>query len=274
MTTPRYFSIICGLVLAAPPLFAQAAAATDRVSGAWTGYMRPSSAPEEDLSQRAITVELKLGSGSTLTGTVTGPPDPGVIRSGTFDPATGALTFDVTVDGEGSPFTFEGTVVRGTVTGRVSHGSERGVFMLTKAGAPSAPAGDTMTVGALRYGLREVGGWVSKSADLVPADKYSYRPTASVRTFGQQIAHVADSYIYYCGRAAGKNVQWSDGIEKGPTDKATLLPKLRQAYDACTATYGGTPMIGPAMANIAHTNLHYGNMITYMRMLGLTPPSS
>lgn len=28
------------------------------------------------------------------------------------------------------------------------------------------------------------------------------------------------------------------------------------------------------MGNVAHSSLHYGNAITYLRMLGLKPPSS
>ena len=72
--------------------------------------------------------------------------------------------------------------------------------------------------------------WVTKSADLVPGAKYTYRPAPTVRTFGELVAHVADSYHYYCGRAAGKNVEWSDAIEKGKTDKATVVPKLKERF--------------------------------------------
>jgi uncharacterized damage-inducible protein DinB len=135
------------------------------------------------------------------------------------------------------------------------------------------PAGNDATA-ALRKSFGEVSGWITKAADLVPADKYTYRPTPSVRTFGQLIGHVADGYNYYCGRAAGRNVQWSDAIEKGNTDKATLVPKLKQSADACTAAYGGTGQAGALIENVGHTSLHYGNIITYMRMLGMVPPSS
>lgn len=115
---------------------------------------------------------------------------------------------------------------------------------------------------------------VTKSADLVPADKYTYRPAASVRTFGQLIGHIADSYNYYCARAAGRNVEWADPVEKGPADKATLVLKLKQAADACTTAYTGTGKSGDLVENVGHTNLRYGNIITYTRMLGLVPPSS
>ncbi|HEX6052224.1 MAG TPA: DinB family protein [Gemmatimonadaceae bacterium] len=128
---------------------------------------------------------------------------------------------------------------------------------------------------ALRKGFTDVSGWVTKAADLVPPDKYAYRPVGTVRTFGQLVAHVVDSYAYYCAQASGRNVEWSDPAEKGETTKAALAPKLEQATDACQAAYAsGTGVAGPLVENVGHTNLHYGNMITYLRMLGLTPPSS
>ncbi len=140
------------------------------------------------------------------------------------------------------------------------------------AGAQQPPAGE-MAKGFL-HGFTEVSGWVTKAADLVPADKYSYRPVASVRTFGQLIGHIADGYNYFCATASGKKVQWSDAIEKGTTDKAALVQKLKQSTAACNAAYVATAQSGQLVNNIAHTNLHYGNISTYMRMLGLTPPSS
>lgn len=128
---------------------------------------------------------------------------------------------------------------------------------------------------ALKKGFTEVSGWVTKAAELVPPDKYTYRPTPTVRTFGQLVAHLVDSYAYYCALASGRNVEWADPAEKGPTDKAALAPKLKQATDACTVAYASSSgAVGPLVDNVGHTNLHYGNMITYLRMLGLTPPSS
>ena len=129
---------------------------------------------------------------------------------------------------------------------------------------------------AARHGYAEVSGWIAKAAAAVPSEKYSYRPAPSVRTFGELVAHITDGQNFFCGRAAqGKKVQWSDATEKGKHDKAALAAKLKQSVDACNAAYASNKSnIGELMANIAHDNLHYGNIITYMRMLGLTPPSS
>lgn len=127
----------------------------------------------------------------------------------------------------------------------------------------------------VRNGFNEVNDWVTKAADMVPAEKYNYRPVDTVRTFGQLIAHVTDSYNYFCARGAGNKVEWSDAVEKGATDKDTLLPKLKEAVGKCNAAYGsGNGQLRPLFVNVGHTSLHYGNIITYMRMMGLKPPSS
>jgi hypothetical protein len=160
----------------------------------------------------------------------------------------------------------------------VSSANQSGNFKITKSAGDSVgpqQSGANDTAAALRYGFGEVSGWVTKSADLVPADKYDYRPTPTVRTFGQLIAHIADAQNYYCARAVrGRNAQWSDAVEKGSLDKATLVQKLKQSIDACNAVYGGSGDLGSLLGNLGHTSLHYGNVVTYMRMLGLTPPSS
>ena len=127
----------------------------------------------------------------------------------------------------------------------------------------------------MRNGFNEVNDWVMKAAEMVPADKYSYRPVDTVRTFGQLIAHITDSYNYFCAHGVGNKVQWADPIEKGATDKDTLLPKLKEAVGKCNTAYSsGNAQLRPLFTNVGHTSLHYGNIITYMRMMGLKPPSS
>jgi uncharacterized damage-inducible protein DinB len=127
----------------------------------------------------------------------------------------------------------------------------------------------------LRGGFAEVSDWIARAAELVPADQYGYRPVSTVRTFGQLVGHMADSYNYYCALGAGRDVEWTDPIEKGSQDKASLLRKLKEASDACTTVYAGpSGRVQPLMVNAAHSSLHYGNMVTYLRMMGLVPPSS
>jgi uncharacterized damage-inducible protein DinB len=146
--------------------------------------------------------------------------------------------------------------------------------LLLSTGSVRAQQPDANAMGPmLGKTFAELSGWVLKAAEIVPADKYSYKPAPTVRTFGEQLGHIADGSNYFCGRAAGKKVQWSDAIAQGKTDKATVVPKLKEALDACSAAHG-TGQLGMLIQNYGHVNLHYGNMVTYMRMLGLVPPSS
>jgi len=265
--------VACCTLLWTNALAAQAPATADPISGKWTGAMGPGATPGFH-----VTFDLKFDGKAAVTGTLSGLPTPGEIRSGSFDPSTGALKLEAApTDGAPLRLVLEGTVVAGTATGRVTGDNQVGTFILTKSdgaptGAQQAATGDA--VAALRRNFAEVSGWIARAADLVPADKYTYRPAPTVRTFGQLIGHIADGLNYYCARAGGRNVEWSDPIEKGSTDKAALAPKLKQSIDACNAVFGGSGQVGPLTDNVAHTSLHYGNVITYLRTMGLTPPSS
>jgi uncharacterized damage-inducible protein DinB len=149
-----------------------------------------------------------------------------------------------------------------------------GILVLSAGGMRAQQPAANDAPAALKKGFSDVSGWIAKAADMVPPDKYSYKPVPTVRTFGELVGHIVDGYTYFCGRATGQNIKFSDATEKGKTDKATLVPKLKQALDTCNTAYAGTGQAGLLIDNLGHTNLHYGNVITYMRMLGLVPPSS
>jgi hypothetical protein len=129
---------------------------------------------------------------------------------------------------------------------------------------------------AVKYGFDEVAGWLTASAELVPADKYAYKPVNTVRSFGELMAHAADGMNWFCGSAkAPKDIAWSDAVEKAGATKAKVVAALKQSIQGCNAAHASaTARFEKLMANVAHSNLHYGNVITYLRMLGLKPPSS
>ena len=147
-----------------------------------------------------------------------------------------------------------------------------GVLVTISPALAQTPGGDVAD--AVRSGFSDVSGHIAKAAEMVPPDKYTYQPTRDVRTYGQLLAHIIDGYNYFCSVASGKKIEWSDATEKGTTDKATLTAKLSQATSACAAIYAGKNQLQELVRNNEHTNLHYGNMVTYLRMLGLKPPSS
>ena len=137
---------------------------------------------------------------------------------------------------------------------------------------PPAPTANA----AVKAGFEEVSGWLAAAAELVPAEKYTYKPVNTVRSFGELMAHAADGMNWYCGSAtAAKDLPWSDAVEKGGTSKPKVVAALKSATAGCAAAYASpTARLEKLMGNVAHSNLHYGNAIVYLRMLGLKPPSS
>jgi hypothetical protein len=261
--------MMCGFGLAAASALAAGThAQADPISGKWG---------QGQTALLDIAYDGKGGVSGTIFLVRDGTSKPFPIRTGTFDTATGALllTGEVVVPDRGpTPYRLEGTLAGGALSMSYTFGDDKGTASLTRVTGAAAPAKDvapakvTKPPAALLKHFTDVSSLVLKAAELVPADKYSYRPAPTVRTFGELVAHIAESYGYYCGPAGGQNA----ASTTGGTDKVALVKRLKDATGACTSstTADDDAMIG----NIAHTNLHYGNMVTYMRMLGLVPPSS
>jgi len=271
----RMLLIVCCLLFPAPSIFAQSLGAfSDPIPDRLRGSIRLSAKRGLPLA-----VEPQFEGKMAASGIVTGPLRPAKGTTGMFTQNRGAMKLEVDAKGNvpESLFVFGSAVFQRNPIGRVAGHFQNGADKSGHFGGELMSAqqpGDSELAVALRKSFGEVSGWVTKAADLVPADKYSYRPTQSVRTFGQLIGHIADSYNFYCARAAGQNTQWSDPIEKGVSDKATLIKKLQQSLETCNQAYGSSGQAAPLIDNVAHTNLHYGNIVTYIRMLGLKPPSS
>ena len=130
---------------------------------------------------------------------------------------------------------------------------------------------------------------IIRSAEKMPEENYAFKPTPEVRSFGQLMGHVADSQYLFCSAVLGKPNP-APGIEKSKTTKADLVQAVKDAfafcdpaYDGLTDAQAGAPVkfFGGDQAkvtvlafNTAHDNEHYGNIVTYLRMKGLVPPSS
>ncbi len=128
-----------------------------------------------------------------------------------------------------------------------------------------------------------------KAAEKMPEENYSFKPTPEVRSFGQIVGHVADAQYGFCSTVLGDGTK-PPGIEKSKTSKADLVKALNDAFAYCDKAYDGmtdahaadmVKFMGRDMAkltilsiNNAHNDEHYGNMVTYMRIKGLVPPST
>ena len=132
------------------------------------------------------------------------------------------------------------------------------------------------------------------SAEKMPADQFAFRPTPEVRTYGQLFGHTMAAQYSYCSTVKGEvSPSLNKDLEK-VTDKATVIQMVKDSFAYCDdafakltnanalemITQGAAPNQRQiARANqltmlIVHGNEHYGNLVTYMRMKGIVPPSS
>lgn len=132
---------------------------------------------------------------------------------------------------------------------------------------------------------------IVESADQMADADYSFKPVDTVRTFGQVLAHVADSNYFYCARSKGEAPPVPDGtLEKNATTKTAIVKALRESVAYCDAVYAALtptsaaetvkagnnqiPRVQPLFNNVSHNVEHYGNLVTYFRMKKMVPPST
>jgi uncharacterized damage-inducible protein DinB len=157
-----------------------------------------------------------------------------------------------------------------------------------RASAQSAPPNPFTS--DIRRDYRSVRDYFVRAAEKLPEDRYGFRPSPDVRTFAQQIAHVADDQYNLCSAAKGeqRKAPYTD-IEGRLSKKADLVPALKDAFAYCDAAYDAmtdATSLEPSSGmkgrskfsylnwNLWHTWEHYGNIVVYLRMNGLVPPSS
>jgi uncharacterized damage-inducible protein DinB len=135
----------------------------------------------------------------------------------------------------------------------------------------------------------QIKGWLLSSAEKMPPENYGFKPTDAVRSFGQVVGHVADAQYMFCSVVLGEKNP-APAIEQSKTSKAELVPALKDAFAYCDKAYDGMtdaagvqmvklfggdiPKTSALSVNITHSAEHYGNLVTYMRLKNIVPPSS
>jgi uncharacterized damage-inducible protein DinB len=157
------------------------------------------------------------------------------------------------------------------------------------APAQAAPASANPISASQNKLYKMLSGVVIAAAGKMPEENYSFKPTPDVRSFAELVGHLADSQYFFCSSVTGETKP-PGGAEKSKTSKAELVSALKEAVAYCSKTYAGmTDAKGSEMtkmmnmdfakltvlsANTAHDYEHYGNMVTYMRLKGIVPPTS
>ncbi|MBI5084342.1 MAG: DinB family protein [Acidobacteria bacterium] len=124
----------------------------------------------------------------------------------------------------------------------------------------------------------------------VKPEDYGFKPSSDVRTMREQFAHIADANYAICSGLKGEANPNSSPLEKKDLGRAELTKAVADSFDYCTAAMEGwsdakfsemvkrgtveRPKAYHAMHLLEHTGLHYGNLVTYMRMKGIVPPET
>ncbi len=136
------------------------------------------------------------------------------------------------------------------------------------------------------YGMSK--DFLLRSAEKMPEENYSFKPVPVVMSFGQLIGHAAESQYEFCAPAMGEKAP--EAAKEKKTSKADLIAELKAAFAYCDKVYdsmtdakmtASKKFFGGERTNLwiltlnnTHNFEHYGNIITYLRMKGLVPPSS
>jgi uncharacterized damage-inducible protein DinB len=172
----------------------------------------------------------------------------------------------------------------------------------------AAPAPDAASK-ALKASFDTIARYIAASAEKMPEENFAFKPTPEVMSFGQLVGHVANTHFSYCSRVKGeKNPNDGNDIQQ-KTSKADIAKGLADSIAYCAAVYSdmtdaklleplpaaasGAPPSAQAPAaktppppqppqlrlnrllgNVTHDWEHYGNLVTYLRIKGLVPPSS
>jgi uncharacterized damage-inducible protein DinB len=149
-----------------------------------------------------------------------------------------------------------------------------GTTLLAVAQTPSTPAK------SIAAQFEDTNRRLLDMAKDFPEDKYGYRATKDVRSFGEIVVHVSSGNAYAAKAGRGEKANWDEIDPKGYTTKAAMVALLEKTIADANATLKATPedrwakTVQPWLAVIEHAGEHYGQLVVYYRNNGMVPPES
>jgi uncharacterized damage-inducible protein DinB len=132
------------------------------------------------------------------------------------------------------------------------------------------------------------------SAEKMPAEHFPFKPTPEVMSYAGLLGHIVDVQYGFCHAVKGGANPATGKALDALTDKAALVPAVKDVFAYCDEVFAAlttenalemlTVGTAPNQRQVAranqltmvltHGNEHYGNLVTYMRIHGIVPPSS
>jgi hypothetical protein len=145
-----------------------------------------------------------------------------------------------------------------------------------------------------RAGYQSIKTFLLATAERMPEESYSYRPTQEIEAFGRRVAHIANGNYGTCTGLEGEGKALN---AQSRTSKADLIAALRESFAVCDrvmaaltdrnaldmtdAWLGQPPARGPKRSRIGqvdgllrHCSELYGYMAVYLRLKGIVPPTT
>ena len=171
------------------------------------------------------------------------------------------------------------------------------------AGASASPSTPATIAAAIDREISLVEKEVVEAAEAMPESKFDFSPEKlnisgsdykGVRTFGQQLKHVAASNYLIWSPITGEKAPDTVNDGKGPdnmTTKADIVKYLKDSFafgHKAVATLTASNLVEPITSGsgrpttrlflatfaAAHCFDHYGQVVEYLRMNGIIPPAS
>lgn len=159
----------------------------------------------------------------------------------------------------------------------------------TSTAAPAAQTKDPVATAA-RLVLQRFQNNTIGAVEAMPADKYTYKPTADQITFGHLAAHIADSNNLFCSKAADVPAPKVEEA-KDTESKEQLVAAVKASFTFCSdalskmddSKLGDTVELFPGrqlprsvavLAIAASMSDHYAAAAMYLRLNGILPPSA
>jgi hypothetical protein len=146
------------------------------------------------------------------------------------------------------------------------------------------PVSGFVKAGVARYGKNMVA-----AAEAMPAEKYGFKPSPEMNSFGHLVMHITESNNTFCSKISGQAAPEGKSAETDPKDK--LVAAMKDSFAFCTTAlanvddsklgeqfvlFGKRPISrgGALVALGGSWTDHYATQAIYLRLNGILPPTA
>ena len=142
---------------------------------------------------------------------------------------------------------------------------------------------------SIRRMARGFGRNIVSAAESMPADKWGFKPTPEVMSFGEIMAHIADDNGISCGGIAGAGAK-APAVPKPTDSRDQIITGLKASFAFCDSTlakiddsqmgksvsyYGSPAPMGAIVLGLANDwGSHYSQSAVYLRLNQILPPTA